>query len=154
MGSQRRTEQNERQQAARSQSHDQHRNLTASPAEPTVPSQPSPVETPSNPNNATSYSNLPSSPGSAPAFSHSNQPMMDMTSLQSSYSEIFTDMFGMLLHVVSKQTENDSSNENISNNTMKIAELESKVGGPECIYICLYILLFAICHSLRTEKVN
>ena len=142
MGSQRRTEQTERQQAARSQSHDQHRNLTASPAEPVGPSQPSSGATPPNPNNGAGYSNLPSSPGSAPASSHSHHPMMDMTSLQSSYSEmlsagsqpkIFTDMFGMLLHVVSKQTENNSSNENISNNTMRIAELESKVGGPECI---------------------
>jgi len=69
-------------------------------------------------------------------------PLVDVQSLQSSYSrmvedgsqpKIMTDMFAMLLQVVSKQTENEQVIEEVKSNTNRIKELEAKVGGPECI---------------------
>jgi len=69
--------------------------------------------------------------------------MMDIPTLQQSYQQmlsgdsqqpqgqILTDMYGMLLHVLSKQTENDGVKQEVKENSDRIRELEAKVGGPD-----------------------
>ena len=47
--------------------------------------------------------------------------------------KILTDMFGMMLNVVSKQAESDNLKTEVRGNTDRITELEAKVGGPDQI---------------------
>ena len=68
---------------------------------------------------------------------------MDMPSLQNTYNQmaagnsqqsqgqIFTDMYGMLLNVLSKQTENDGIKQEVKSNSERIRELEAKVGNAD-----------------------
>ena len=81
-------------------------------------------------------------PASGAPSAAATTPFIDVKSLQSSYTQmvtegsqpkIFTDMFGMMLQVVSKQTENEQVKEEVKSNSNRIKELEAKVGGPECI---------------------
>ena len=74
------------------------------------------------------------------AASSSVPPPLNLSSLQSSYSEIltkgwdpkhFSAMFGMLLQVVSKQQDMDSVCLTVQSNTERIRELENKVGGSD-----------------------
>ena len=95
------------------------------------------------PRNNTGYSNPPPSSGAPSAHRPSTTPvLLDVTSLQNSYNEmltagsqpkILTDMFGMLVQVVSKQNENDIIKEEVRDNSNRIKELEAKVGGPDSI---------------------
>ena len=50
-----------------------------------------------------------------------------------SSAKILTDMFGMMLNVLSKQSENDNIKSEVKSNSSRIQELEAKVGGPEQI---------------------
>ena len=50
-----------------------------------------------------------------------------------SQPKILTDMFGMLVQVVSKQNESDIIKEEVRDNSNRIKELEAKVGGPDSI---------------------
>merc|ERR1719318_2539252 len=86
------------------------------------------------------FPNLSSSTNSAPTPSMPNLPSMDIPSLQNSYTEmvnsgsqpkILTDMFAMMLNVVSKQSENDDIKDEVKNNTSRIKDLEAKVGGQD-----------------------
>lgn len=73
-------------------------------------------------------------------------PVMNLASLQNTYSEmvarngtggaqdqILTDMYGMLLNVLSKQTENDAIKQEVQDHSYRIRELEAKVGDPSQI---------------------
>ena len=68
---------------------------------------------------------------------------MNMASLQNTYNQmvaggstagpqdrIMTDMYGMLLNVLSKQSENDAIKEEVKDHGARIRELEAKVGDP------------------------
>ena len=88
-----------------------------------------------------------SSPAAGGQPTTATTPLVDVQSLHSSYSKmmadgsqpkIFTDMFGMMLQVVSKQTENELTKVEVKSNTNIIQELEAKVGGPKKLglYMC------------------
>jgi len=154
--SQRRTDNQDRQTHARSQAHDQGRDLdiSLSPTPQHSSQQAAPVYgsaaaasgssvppsmRPPAPN-LMNFPNLSSSTNSAPTPSMPNLPSMDIPSLQNSYTEmvnsgyqpkILTDMFAMMLNVVSKQTENDDIKEEVKSNTSRIQDLEAKVGGKD-----------------------
>ena len=44
---------------------------------------------------------------------------------------MMTDMFGMILHMFSKDNENKEVKQNVTSNTTRISALEAKVGNPE-----------------------
>ena len=67
-------------------------------------------------------------------------PSMDLSSLQQTYGEMISsgdqpkfqsDIYGMLLNIMTKQSATDTAIQDIDNNKERIRELEAKVGGPE-----------------------
>ena len=129
-----------RQNQARSSALDQQRDLNISMSPRHSPSgTPASMAPPLN--NLINFPNvsMPSSNNSTP----SAPPVMDMNSLQNTYSEmvarrgtggaqdqIMTDMYGMLLNVLSKQSETDTLKQEVKDHSFRIQELEAKVGGP------------------------
>ena len=152
-GSQRRVDHHVRQNNARAQVHDQQRNLNVSlsppPSTSTNSSVPMPGPSPdyTQPSMAPPAKNLMNFPTMTTATTHTTNPStpapsMDIPNLQNSYNEmvssgsqpkILTDMFGMMLNVLSKQNENDKVIEEVKSNVNRIRELEAKVGGPDQI---------------------
>ena len=71
------------------------------------------------------------------SITSSATPQLNLSSLQHSYSDIlsngwdsrhFSEMFGMLLQVVTKQQDMDALSNTVQSNTERITELENKVG--------------------------
>ena len=69
-------------------------------------------------------------------------PPVDIQSLQHSYNQLLVNgpqphtqaqMFGMMLHLVSKQTENDLVKNEVLRNTQRIQELENKIGDETVV---------------------
>jgi len=143
-----------RQSNERAQAQDQHRDLNIS-LSPTPSSSGSSAPLPGAaplPNGAPPPSTAPPADNliNFPHISSANTtttpsapPMMDIPSLQNTYSQMvsggpqsqnpqmLTDMYGMLLNVLSKQTENDHIKEEVRSNSDRIRELENKVGKAE-----------------------
>ena len=126
-----------RQTQARSSVQDQNRdlNLSLSPTN----SNPSSITAPSMAPPANNLINFPNV--SSPNSSSITPPVMNMASLQSTYNQmlagggaggpqdrIMADMYGMLLNVLSKQSENDAFKQEIKDHGFRIRELEAKVG--------------------------
>ena len=84
-----------------------------------------------------SYNQMPPN-NSQPQF----PPPVDIQSLQNSYNQLLVngpqphthaEMFGMMLHLVSRQTENDLVKNEVLRNTQRIQELENKIGDESVV---------------------
>ena len=84
------------------------------------------------------------------SITSSATPQLNLSSLQHSYSDIlsngwdsrhFSEMFGMLLPVVTKQQDMDALSNTVQSNTEWITELENKVGSSEEISERLGLLI-------------
>ena len=78
----------------------------------------------------------------ASSLSTPTQPLpdIDVNKMLSSYNEvkesntqpkILTDMFGILIHMASKQKETEGLKEDIKSNSVRLDIIESKIGGPD-----------------------
>ena len=128
-----------RQNQARASALDQNRdlNVSLSPTNSNPGSNPAPSMAPPQ-NNLINFPNVSSSSNSS-----ITPPKMNMASLQNTYNQmlagggagspqdrIMTDMYGMLLNVLSKQSENDAIKHEVKDHAHRIRELEAKVGDP------------------------
>ena len=132
----------QRQNQARSSALDQNRDLNISLS----PTNSNPVSIPA-PSHAPPLDNLINFPSvSSSSCSSLAPPVMNMASLQNTYQQmvaggsaagpqdkIMTDMYGMLLNVLSKQSENDAIKQEVKDHGARIRELEAKVGDPSDI---------------------
>ena len=131
-----------RQNSARASAQDQHRDMNVS-LSPTPSTSNTPQASAAPPrDNLINFPNIGSN-SSNTTNSESTLPTMDMPSLQNTYNQmaagnsqqsqgqIFTDMYGMLLNVLSKQTENDGIKQEVKSNSERIRELEAKVGNAD-----------------------
>jgi len=65
-------------------------------------------------------------------------PEINLASVRNTYDEMIsenqprdqTEMFAMLIHIMSNQRASEDLREQVENNSQRIAELEAKVGGP------------------------
>ena len=135
-----------RQQAARAGTQAINRNISSSPT--TLPSDsyaPPPRNQQAVPHHsaAPAHQNLLNYPPlGASSLDFTNQPLpdIDMNSMLSSYNEvkennsqpkILTDMYGILIHIASKQRETEGLKDDIRSHTERLDRLETKIGGTE-----------------------
>ena len=135
-----------RQQAARADTQAINRNISSSPT--SLPSDsyaPPPLSQQAVPHHsaAPAHQNLLNYPplGSS-SLDFTNQPLpdIDLNSMMSSYNKvkesnsqpkILTDMYGILIHISSKQRETEGLKDDIRSHTERLDRLETKIGGTE-----------------------
>ena len=139
-----------RQQAARADTQANNRNISFSPQS-SIPSDsnfPPPPKhqavphhsaAPAHQNNQNML-NYP--PLGASSLDFTNQPLpdIDVNSMLISYNEVkesnsqpkmLTDMYGILIHIASKQKETEGLKDDIRSHTERLGRIEAKIGGPE-----------------------
>ena len=143
-----RLENSRRQQIARSDTQATNRNLSFSPTSPPIVSSLGPP--PSHQVAPPAYSaaaapshnflNYPHLGASSLVTNTQPLPDIDVNKMLTSYNEvkesntqpkILTDMFGILIHIASKQKENEGLKSDIKSNTERLERIEAKIGGPE-----------------------